>query len=1218
MNTKKLIILTIFFSIVGLFESLYAQLIRTDYGQNRIQYNQKEKWYRYESPNFAVSFAESQGALVEFVVPIAERGYFELKALLEYQVKKRMELVIYSDYSDYEQSNIGLVSPSVNTEGPPKLDNKILVYFNGNHQDLQNQIREGIARVLVNRMLLGSNLREIVQNAVLLHLPQWFTEGIIAYATEEWSTEKDNDLREVFLSGRYRNFLDFAKQEPRLAGHALFHFIGRKHGTTHVSNLLYLTRISRNMENDFLYVFGASFYTVVGGDWSSYFTERYKTDGANRRFPSEGELTLKKNKKIKIKHLKISPNGDYVAYTEHLRGKSRVVLHQVNEDKAEVIWRIGVKGHETNYNTEAPILAWAKNNRSIYLAYTKKDKAVIQQFSIKTKAIEKTYWITDVETITSLDVAGENTFLITAIARGQSDLYQYNTSSKTLTALTRDLWDDQSAIGVKLNGKRGVIFSSNREDKKLALKSNEEQLPLGNFDLYFYDLENRKAQLVQLTRTPHISEYAPSRLSDTSFTYLSGETGIVNRYIASIDSIVVNHEKVVELLDGTRIVVPKDSSLKDDFQADELKTTYLRPIRILGAVAYANTDYSRNLLEHHCAHQKNKIADLLYREGTYRVFVRKINPNRTMQVRETQYLGFLKKDYGLAETPAKDMEVENVRTSNQTKNDAPLSKEDADQLIAKELDLLESEMSSAALGDTTKPSHKESNLPDTAKLDIDNYQFQNEFEEIKQPKANSNAANNSQDIPQPDDIGPRILIDDGNGNIASLPPRVRKSKNKRRNLNNAIFKAVDYEEEGKKIYRNLFKVDEIAFQLDNSILFNGYDIFLGTNYRYPAIGLLFKTQFTDVFENYRLEMGVRLPINFNGMEYFVIFENRKKRVDQKYSLYRRGRLDDLLLTDTVSNTSYIMRTRNIKHLVQAEFKYPLNRYHSVRVTPSLQVDRIAVLAEEQISIEIPVYNEARLGLRLEYVFDNSISLRVNIKKGIRYKVFTEFFKPFSVEMVDQFRVNFSGGLTSALGFDLRHYLSLADRGVLALRVSGATSLGQQKILYALGGTENWMFPSYNPNIALPSDRETYAYQVAVSNVRGFRNNIRNGNSYAVINAELRIPIMEHISRKPPRNLFLRSLQIVTFYDVGTAWRGVNPFDPNNPLNTTIINTGTDPNSYSPVRVRVKYYRKPIVMGWGLGLRAALLGSYLRLDYAWGIETGILQTPRLHLSLATDF
>ena len=79
-----------------------------------------------------------------------------------------------------------------------------------------------------------------------------------------------------------------------------------------------------------------------------------------------------------------------------------------------------------------------------------------------------------------------------------------------------------------------------------------------------------------------------------------------------------------------------------------------------------------------------------------------------------------------------------------------------------------------------------------------------------------------------------------------------------------------------------------------------------------------------------------------------------------------------------------------------------------------------------------------------------------------------------------------------------------------------------------------------------------------------------------------------------------------------AWHGSNPFSKENPLNTVFL------NNPPTVQVEVKYFRNPIVYGYGAGLRTLLFGYFLKLDYAWGWETSLRQEPMLHFSIGTDF
>ena len=51
---------------------------------------------------------------------------------------------------------------------------------------------------------------------------------------------------------------------------------------------------------------------------------------------------------------------------------------------------------------------------------------------------------------------------------------------------------------------------------------------------------------------------------------------------------------------------------------------------------------------------------------------------------------------------------------------------------------------------------------------------------------------------------------------------------------------------------------------------------------------------------------------------------------------------------------------------------------------------------------------------------------------------------------------------------------------------------------------------------------------------------------------------------------------------------------------------------------VTYFRDPLVMSYGFGVRTMLLGYFIKIDRAWGIETRESLRPRWHFSFGTDF
>jgi hypothetical protein len=131
-----------------------------------------------------------------------------------------------------------------------------------------------------------------------------------------------------------------------------------------------------------------------------------------------------------------------------------------------------------------------------------------------------------------------------------------------------------------------------------------------------------------------------------------------------------------------------------------------------------------------------------------------------------------------------------------------------------------------------------------------------------------------------------------------------------------------------------------------------------------------------------------------------------------------------------------------------------------------------------------------------------------------------------------------------------------------------------------------------------------------TNMRGFSQNIRNGNSFGVFNTEVRWPVFRYFANKPLNSDFLTN-----FHWWGSSiWNCLEwaiPLDKRNHLNREVIRNG-------PMVIVVDKGNEPFVAGFGAGVRSRLLGYFVRLDWAWGIENYVLLPRIFYLSLSLDF
>src|SRR5580765_6227337 len=136
------------------------------FGKNRVQYEQRF-WSFYKWKNFDTYFYLGGQELAVFTGRSADADIEDIEKLLDYKLDGRLQFIIYNKLSDAKQSNIGLETDetvSNNIGGVTKIvGNKVFLYFTGDHEALHRQIRAGIAKVLLDQMMYGGDVKDRIQ-----------------------------------------------------------------------------------------------------------------------------------------------------------------------------------------------------------------------------------------------------------------------------------------------------------------------------------------------------------------------------------------------------------------------------------------------------------------------------------------------------------------------------------------------------------------------------------------------------------------------------------------------------------------------------------------------------------------------------------------------------------------------------------------------------------------------------------------------------------------------------------------------------------------------------------------------------------------------------------------------------------------------------------------------------------------------------------------------
>jgi Tol biopolymer transport system component len=1090
----------------------YAQFYngsQTDFGKNRVKY-EDFFWTYYQYDRYDVYFYEEGKDLANYVAKSAKKQMLDIERLFDYSFDEKIQFLVYNKQSDFRQSNIGLATEEeYNTGGVTRIaGSKIILYYEGDHAKLDAQIRAGVAQVLLDQMMYGGNVREMVKNNTLLNIPQWFSKGLVDYVSVDWNSDIDNRVKDGVLTGKYKNINRLEGEDAVYAGHALWKHIADNYGEAVISNILYMTKVSRNTDNASLFVLGISVKNLWRECYDSY-QKKYSEKDTSKTLPKQAPLLAKPKASRVYSKLKLSPDGNYALYTTNEMGQYKIWLYDFQKNKAKRIVKIGHKIDRIN-DYSYPLLAWHPSGKLFSYIEEKKGYLVMTTYELETKDKSRRN-ITGFEKV--LDYAYNSDgkrFVMSAVQKGQTDLYLFTSASNGYDQLTKDLYDDLSPRFV--HGDKEIVFASNRPVDTLFFDAKRRTDDAKKYkDLFVFNNVTKSPVLKRVTNTPGIDESFPADYDSTHISYLSDLNGIRNRYIARFDSALA----YVDTAAHYRTVVTSS------------------PI----------TNYSRNILEQEVNVKANKITEIIYESGKYKMYVTPLVPVSELKIPQLKNTSY--RDYKNRIEKKEQVEED---AKNKVLNETPYV-EDVKVII--------------------NPAEKVKK--DSTQIDINNYSFENE-----QPKPSPKKA-------EPAPVTTAVVANDTLK--AQKDAEFVLGRQRNYNLN--------------------YSVDYVVSQLDNSFLNASYQKFTGGGspiYLNPGINAFFKIGMSDLFEDYRIVGGMRIPFelftnlsNFNmiGGEYLLSYENRIKKIDKQLIIHREAHV-----SLAAGNSLVKVFTNDIRYIL----KYPFSEVAGLRGTIMYRNDNIVYTATDSVDLSRPDTYENWVTGKLEYVYDNTIKRGLNLYNGFRGKLFGEYYRQIDKKETDFF----------VIGLDARYYKKLHRDLIWANRIAASTSFGKQKLIYYMGGVDNWFGPRFDNTTNIATD-QNYAYQTLATNMRGFFQNVRNGNSFAVINSEIRFPIFKYLYKRPIRSDFVQNFQIITFGDVGTAWTGPSPYSDKNSLNTTVIAVPGN-----PLEITLNTQHNPIVGGYGFGIRSRLFGYFIRLDRAWGIQDGIVLKPLWYLSFSLDF
>jgi len=512
-------------------------LFSVDFGKNIVQYKDFD-WYYTQTQHFDIYVSDSTGYHLNFLQKTTEDAYKKIQNLLNWKMKERVSIIIYSSHNDFQQTNvIGSHLPEGVGGVTELLKNRVVIPFDGSYIEFKHVIYHELVHAFINDCVYGGNLKNMIASQIKIRIPLWMNEGLAEYIANKWDTNSDMWIRDMVINGPELPHINHLNGYwAYRGGQSVWNFITEKWGDESIAEIIKQVKrkgtISKGLE-------AAISVNIeeLNTQWHKYLKTEYWGDIVNDEI-KDISTQLTDHKKLKNHYNiapSISPNGNEIAIFSDRDGIMNLLL--INSLDGEIIKRV-IEGERNAQFEELHILkpgiTWSPygNRLAVAVKSGKSDALVIINLE-NNKKITKRFNLEGIFRPTwnpkknLIAFIGNNGF--------SSDIYVYDIEADSLTNYTDDWftddhvsWDEYGENLYFVSNRGNFLRPINNQQPDISLLSDVD---LEQYDIYKLNFNNRLIE--RITDTDYNESYPFYSNSKGFLGYVSDYNGINNIYLKS-------------------------------------------------------------------------------------------------------------------------------------------------------------------------------------------------------------------------------------------------------------------------------------------------------------------------------------------------------------------------------------------------------------------------------------------------------------------------------------------------------------------------------------------------------------------------------------------------------------------------------------------------------------------------------------------------------------
>ncbi len=502
------------------------------FGKNKVQYK-AFNWTYIQSPNFDVYFYDEQYELAKFCIAELETAYVEVSRELDYRLKGRVPVFIYSSPNEFQQTNVTMeILPEGVGGFTEYFKNRVVVPYNGSYEDLRHVLHHELTHAVIVDLIYGNVLGSLLSRQYLFQLPLWFGEGYAEYSSRNgWDYFADMIVRDATIHGYLAPVDYLGGYLAYKQGQAAIKFLAETYGEEKIADIINKGRRSLSISRAMKASIGLT-TTEFDEKFQLYLKKIYWPEIATRDEPAKFSKRLTNHEKDGSyfnEKPTFSPNGELIAFYSDRSDFTEIYL--MNSGDGKVV-RSLVKGERSgdleSLHSFVSGLSWSYDGKLIAFAAKSGGKDALMIYNVeKGKIVKKIS--PGFGSIYNPAFTPDGNVIMTGVTDGKSDLYHVDVASKSVRKLTDDDWDDKDAA-VNHDG-TFLAFASDRPVKQ----DPERRFPFGTYNVFLMNLATGVI-VDTVTFEDGICRYPTWSPDGKKLCYVSNLNGIDNLYVVDLDA----------------------------------------------------------------------------------------------------------------------------------------------------------------------------------------------------------------------------------------------------------------------------------------------------------------------------------------------------------------------------------------------------------------------------------------------------------------------------------------------------------------------------------------------------------------------------------------------------------------------------------------------------------------------------------------------------------